>query len=227
MSSQEEADDLFKKNIGQLSDIRIIGIPVEPEFTRKLDREDILLKNNLKDGMFTVLVIGGGFGVGPIEDIVKTINGVSNHGIQVITICGYNRSLVKRLVSIKGRLKVNLKVLGYVDNVYDYMEVSDILISKSGGITISESLAKELPMIIIFPIPGQETRNADFLTNRGAAIKIEDLSDLKPALEDLTSNREKLRGMKDATKRIRKPQACYEIARLAIGCIGKDVERRG
>ena len=201
--------------------IKVLGIPVEPVFLKKLDRGSIMSKTGLKPGIFTLLVIGGGFGVGPIEDIVKTADSVSGD-IQAVVICGKNEELTAKMEALKSKLKISIKVLGFVDNVYDYMEISDVLISKSGGITVTESLVKELPIIVISPIIGQETRNSDFLMSHGAGRKIANVSELKGVLEDLILHKEKLAAMKEAVRCLRKPNSCYDVANLAMGLCGKE-----
>ncbi len=214
VAGQDAYDDLIRWKVPP-SQIKILGIPVEPVFSKKLDRTKILKDMNLKEGLFTVLVIGGGFGVGPIEDIIKTIGNIS-YPIQIATICGHNEDLVKKLEILKPAMKAEIKVYGFVNNVYEYMNAADLLISKSGGITVSESLAEELPMIIIAPIIGQETRNSDYLMKYGAAVKIAKASDLREVIEYLVSHPERMAAMKDAIRAIKKPQACFDIAKLAI-----------
>ncbi len=207
-------NDLLRWKVPQ-GQIKILGIPAEPIFSKKLDRQKILSLASLRDDIFTILVIGGGFGVGPIEEIMKVINRAP-YEIQVIAVCGHNDELVKKLSALEERPNIRKKVLGFVDNVYDYMEISDILISKSGGITVSESLAKEIPMIIISPIIGQETRNSDFLTSEHAALRIDGTDELASLLEDLASHPEKIASLREATRKIRRPLACYDVARLAL-----------
>lgn len=215
VGSEDAKSDLLGWKVDPAK-IKILGIPVEPIFSKKLDREKILVKNSFKEEIFTILVIGGGFGVGPIEDIIKVAGDIALP-IQIITICGHNKELVKRLEEVKKGLKAGINVLGFVDNVYEYMEIADILISKSGGITVAESLAKELPMIVISPILGQETRNAGFLIKYGAAFKVKKFSDLKEILEDLISHPEKMAKMKEAIHNIKRPTACYDVVKLALG----------
>lgn len=214
VASLEAKNDLMKWKTDPAK-IKVIGIPVEPVFSKKLDKAKTMEKLGLRSDIFTVLAIGGGFGVGPIEDIVRATNEISKPA-QVVAICGHNDELVNRLNDLKPKLKVRLNVLGFVDNVYEYMDAADILISKSGGITVSESLAKEIPMIVISPIIGQETRNSDFLVNNGAAIKIGKSSDLKALLEDIVSTPEKINKMKEAIRLVKKPDACYDVAKIAI-----------
>jgi processive 1,2-diacylglycerol beta-glucosyltransferase len=214
VAGKEAKDDLVKWGI-EADRVKVMGIPVEPVFSRKLDRQAMITKLHLKSGFFTVLVIGGGFGVGPIEDIIKEADKI-REPIQVIAVCGHNEELAAKLNTAKPGLKTHLEVLGFIDNVYEYMEVSDILISKSGGITVSESLAKEIPMIIIAPILGQETRNAEFLLNNGAAFKINKTEELRPLLEEMISDRGILERMRKAISAVKKPSACYDVAKMAV-----------
>jgi len=194
--------------------IKVMGIPIEPIFSKQLDRDNIFKATGLRDDLFTILVIGGGFGVGPIEGITRVIAQL-NRNVQAVVVCGRNEELVNKIEKLKEDLKLNMKTTGFIDNVYDYMEISDILISKSGGITVSESLVKNIPMVVISPILGQETGNCNFLVKNGAAVKVDGLDELKIALEDLINNPVKLDSMKESIKKIRKPNAAYDVARLA------------
>ncbi len=219
VGSDDAKRDLLRWGVDPLR-IKVLGIPAQPIFSKKLDEKSISERIGFKQGVFTILVIGGGFGVGPIESIIRIIGGISKP-VQIIAVCGHNSELVKKLESLKSSIKGQLHILGFVDNVYEYMEISDILISKSGGITVAESLSKGLPMIIISPIMGQETRNSEFLTGHNAAIRLSDLSELAGVLEDLITNPEKIKKLRDAIDTIKKPSACYDVAHLAIEMTGK------
>jgi len=216
VASEEAKLDLLKWKV-DTARIKVMGIPVEPVFSKKLDRCSIFDKAGLKDGVFTVLVIGGGFGVGPIEAIVKSIGGMA--GIQIVVVCGHNEELVKKIEALKSEFPTAIKVLGFIDNVYEYMEIANILISKSGGITVSESLAKDLPMIVIAPIIGQETRNADFMVKNKAAFRINNTSELRSIIEPLVKDPKSMDSMKKAIDLIKKPMACYDVAKLAMDMI--------
>jgi processive 1,2-diacylglycerol beta-glucosyltransferase len=213
VASEDTKRDLEGRKVDP-SKIKVMGIPVEPVFSKPLDRARIFKDASLRDDLFTILVIGGGFGVGPIEGIVKVI-ALVRRDLQVVVVCGHNDELARRMRDLMYEHKLNMKVLGFIDNVYEYMEIADILISKSGGITVSESMAKELPMVIISPIIGQETGNCSFLIRNNAAVKADKLKDLKAALEDLLSNPLRLDRMKDAIKLIRKPYSAYDVAKFA------------
>lgn len=214
VSNDVAKNDLIKWRVDP-EIVKVIGIPVEPSFAKKLDANEIRNRLGVKKDMLTILVIGGGFGVGPIEGIVKTIDSIGK-AAQVIVVCGHNKQLVKTMMDLKVSDKLSMNVLGFVDNVYEYMEVSDLLISKAGGITVSESLAKNLPMIIISPIPGQESRNSEFLTSHGAARQVNGLDELKVALSDMLKKPEEIEKMRYAIGKIRAPMACYDIAKAAL-----------
>jgi processive 1,2-diacylglycerol beta-glucosyltransferase len=199
--------------------IEVVGIPVAPIFCKKLDRKIIMDSIGIRDDVMTVLVLGGGYGIGPIEGIVKAIDSVQIP-VQIIAVCGFNSKLEGRLKLLRPNLKNEMKVFGYVNNVYEYMEAADLMISKSGGITTAESLSKDLPMLVIAPIIGQETRNCDFMTSEGAAMKINSLSGIKSAIEDIAAHPEILSKMKKAIRNIRRPSASYDIAQIALEMCG-------
>lgn len=213
VASEDTRRDLEGRKVDPAK-IKVMGIPIEPIFSKPLDGAKIFKETGLSEDMFTILVIGGGFGVGPIEGIVKVISQIDKK-LQTVVICGHNEELVGKIQSLKDEYKLNMKVLGYIDNVYEYMDIADILISKSGGITVSESLAKELPLVVISPILGQETGNCAFLARNNVAVKVKRINDLKAALEDLISNPAKLDKMKEEIKKVKKPFAAYEVAKFA------------
>lgn len=194
--------------------IRIMGIPAEPVFSRALNKDDVCKKLGIKKDKFTVLVLSGGFGVGPVESVVRGMSGVD--GMQAIVICGHNEDLAKRINSMKGEFGFDVTALGFVNNVHEYMSCADLLVSKSGGISVTEALNRELPIVVISPIPGQETRNAEFIISHGAAVMMKRPEDLKAVIGGIISDRGKLESMRNAIKKIRKPDACYDIAKLAV-----------
>lgn len=219
VGSEEARKDLHKWKVAD-SKIRLLGIPVEPIFTKPVDKNSVLTKYGLKDGVPTILVIGGGFGVGPIEEMVRQI-GSLRLPVQIVAVCGKNKTLLGRIELLKGSLNNMIVPLGFVDNVYEFMEVSSMVISKSGGITVSETLSKDVPMIIVNPIIGQETRNAQFIVSNGAALLIRDVGSLGEAVSKALKDPEELGRMKKAIGRIRMPTACYDIARLAHYICGR------
>jgi processive 1,2-diacylglycerol beta-glucosyltransferase len=107
-------------------------------------------------------------------------------------------------------------VMGFTTDIDELMGVADLVVSKPGGLTTSEVLARGAAMAIVNPIPGQESRNSDYLLESGAAIKINNIATLSMKLGALLSDSRKLDALKENARRIAKPQAAFEIARMAL-----------
>ena len=95
--------------------------------------------------------------------------------VELTVICGRNEDLLKKL-QLDGGPEKGLNVYGFVDDIERFFTEADILITKPGGLTVAEALCCALPMILVYPIPFQETRNADFLQKRGAGVYLEEVS---------------------------------------------------
>ncbi len=215
VGSEEARGDLAGFGISP-SKVMVLGIPVEPVFARGLDKKAALERLKLRTDCLNFLIIGGGFGVGPIEEIVKILDEVGG-AVQALAVCGYNDSLKKKLEALKSGLKIPLVVYGFIDNVHELMRVSDLMISKSGGLTVTEALATTLPMAILSPIPGQESKNSDFLVRNSAAIRVMSLHELKGVISGFVKDPKELNKMRGAIEKIARPKAAYDIARLACG----------
>jgi processive 1,2-diacylglycerol beta-glucosyltransferase len=112
-----------------------------------------------------------------------------------------------------------VKVYEFVDNMDELMTVSDVIVTKSGGMTSSEAMAKDLPMIITSAIPGQEARNSRYLVRCGTAIPAFTVKKAKEAILDIFSSQEKLDGLKDKIRSVKKPNSSYDIAQFAISLL--------
>ena len=110
----------------------------------------------------------------------------------------------------------DIKVFPYVNRIEELMEISDVIITKAGGITTSEALAKKLPILVVNPIPGQERLNTEFLVEQGAAVEIKDTARIKDSLDDIFGSKGKLGSMKESAARIAKPDSALKIAELAL-----------
>ena len=135
--------------------------------------------------------------------------------VQVLVVCSRNKKLHKQMEKIAGSLETDAKIFGFVDDLYKMMAVNDVIISKSGGLTTSESLASGLPMIIISPIPGQETKNCDLLVKNGAAIRINKPFQIKGVVEGLFARPGALDVMHHQALMLARPNSADYIAALA------------
>ncbi len=187
------------------------GIPIHPKFSEGKDREELLAKYGLTDHSPVVLISAGSFGVTPLAEVIGDFGTIRDE-FQIMVVCGNNatlrRDLEKKQTS-EPRLK---KVFGFVDFMDELMALSNLLITKPGGITVSESTAVGLPMILIEPIPGQEEANADYLVERGAGVKARNLPVLLHKLGLLIRNPGRLLEMSERAKAISRPYAARTIA---------------
>jgi processive 1,2-diacylglycerol beta-glucosyltransferase len=188
------------------------GIPVTESFLSKTDRSLILEGMGLELKP-TVLLMGGSLGFGGLEPAFSSLLKLSRD-IQIVAVTGHNRKLQARLQSLAQNARGEIRILGYSDKINELMDACDLLVTKPGGITVSEALVKRLPLLITSPIPGQEERNARFLVDSGAAVRLEPHRNLEIVLEKILSRPGVLKKMSDAAGKLATPHACEDIAGL-------------
>lgn len=176
--------------------IRMTGIPVSPKFESKLDRKELFEKFGLNPNHSTILIMGGAYGV--LDGARRICKMILENVIplQLIIVCGKDKSLYNNLEPVARESKNKVLLLGFVQNVEELMTVSEIVITKAGGLTVSEALTKQLPVVIYKPIPGQEEENSNFLKKIGAgkiATTEEELSQIVGSLLENPDEREKMR----------------------------------
>ncbi|MEK7448508.1 MAG: glycosyltransferase, partial [Planctomycetota bacterium] len=209
VASDEVKKFLISKGI-PAGRVKVTGIPIRPVFSRPVNNINVRKKFGLSS-KFTVLVMSGEYGLGKIKKLCEELIHLP---VQLVIICGRNERLLKKIAPLARRYR-NIKPFGFVEEVNELMKVSDLLVGKAGGITVSEAQASGLPMIIYCPIPGQEMYNVDYLVNHGAAFFSRDEKDVAQKVEFLLRHPERLRQMQVRTKRIGKPlstgNVCKEI----------------
>jgi len=203
------------------SKITASGIPVDPVFAEKRDKEEMRDKHGLARGTLTILVSAGGFGVGPMENMLNSLLDL-RHPAQIIAICGRNEQLKKKmekLVASRGaKGNVAVKVVGYTSEMHELMAASDILLGKPGGLTTSEALASGLVFVIVNPIPGQEERNSDHLLEDGVAVRCNNLPVLAYKIDRLLDDQQRFAAMQANATRLARPRAAFDIvAKLVEG----------
>ena len=210
---------LIKKGISKQK-VFATGIPLSNRFLQPHDKEKILKELNLKPEKKTILFFGGGeFGLGKTRTVEIFESFVSYcTDMQIIAIAGKNEKMktaFEKIVSKYNR-KDSLIVFEYTSQVPEFMSVSDLVVTKPGGLTTTESLASNLPMIVINPIPGQEEENAEFLEKNGIAIWIKKDDNVIEILEDLFSHPDKLESMKENTKKLAKLHSTKDICNILL-----------
>ncbi len=219
-ASQEQMKiNLIEKGIAP-NKVIATGIPISIKFSQIQNTQNILSELNFFENKKTILFFGGGeMGLGKNKtlDIFKTL--ISDHSdLQIIVIAGKNEDLKNNFEKIS--LEYNngniIKVLGFSNNIPELMSISDLVITKPGGLTTTECLVSNLPMIVINPIPGQETDNADFLVRHGCAEWIKNDEEVSYILNKILNNPNKISIMKQCTKLIAKPNSTRDICEILL-----------
>ena len=205
--------------------IHVTGIPVHPRFASPLDRKEARRRLGLDPSRPTVLVAAGGFGMGPVESLVRAVQGI-RHPVQIVVICGRNAALERRLTAMTD-LAHPMRVVGYTTDMDAWMSAADLLVGKAGGLTSSEALARGLVLVIVNPIPGQEERNSDYFLEEGAAIRCNNLPALPFKIDSLLGDSERLARMHHAVARIARPHAASEIVSIVARGIPAAAPRVG
>jgi len=212
--SEFVTERLVKKGV-PVEKIKTFGIPFDPKFNVPLDRIKIAECLKLDYKVPTILIMGGGHGLGPIKTIIESLEKV-HAPMQEIVVCGTNKKLYESLTKTINKYNKKILLYGYVNNINELMAVSDIIISKPGGVTTAEVLTKRLAMVIVQPIPGQEANNTDYLTEKGAAIEVNKPQDIHLVIEDLLNHQEKLNRLHESAALISKPNSSIDIAKLLL-----------
>jgi len=201
--------------------IRVTGIPIDPLFSAAVDRAAARKHLKLDAAAPVILIAAGGYGIGPVEQLVRDLLALQKPW-QIVAIAGKSEQVKKKLEDIAanaGNLHggaARLCPVGFTREMDQYMAAADLLVGKAGGLTTSEALARALPMALIEPIPGQEERNADHLLEEGAAIRCNNLPAAAWKIAGLLHDTQHLARMKDATRKLGRPNAAAEIAADAL-----------
>lgn len=217
--SEDAKDRFIKKGVDEKI-IRVYGIPIRPRFAEKLDKKLIADKLGVDLSKPVILIMGGGQGLGPIRSIVRSLIKL-DIDIQIMVVAGTNKKVIKSLKRYDKKYPKKILVFEYVKNVDELMEVATLIITKPGGMTTAESLAKGLPMVVVNPIPGQEMRNTDFLIRKGIAVRIDNKADIGEEVDMLLRSPERLEAMRKAAYENARPNASVDIVKLILENINR------
>ncbi|MFN2449817.1 MAG: glycosyltransferase [Candidatus Baltobacteraceae bacterium] len=194
--------------------IFVTGIPIKPQFGElQFDREALRARLDLPLDRAVILLMGGGLGIGPLGRMLSALDAV-DQPLCAVAIVGRSVRSEERVLERATRIGYPVRVLRFVDNVYDYMHAADLLVSKPGGLTASEALAANLPLVLFKPLPGQEERNTRYLMQRGAAVRAKNRDGLSQTVAALLEDRTRIAGMRKAIGEIAKPDAAARAATI-------------
>lgn len=212
-------NSLIDKGISP-SKIYPIGIPVKSSFYLT-DETIIYLKDN---EYLSVLLMGGSMGLSDISFVLKKLLNNKNK-LRITVVCGNNKKLEKTLThncSKTSFINKKIHILGYTNDIPQLMEYSDCLITKPGGLTISEAIVKNIPIIIPFAIPGQETENTDFLVKNNYAYYIKDLNDINKLIDEFVANKNILNTMKNNLSKLSSTYSPYKLLDIVNDLLNKN-----
>ncbi len=209
VANDEVAARLSAKGIAA-DRIQTTGIPISPVFANTPTREVAAAELGLNARKPTVLMMSGGAGVGGIEVLAEQLAAMPQD-MQIVALAGRNEPLLAQLQAIAKRYPNRLWPMGFTRTIERVMAAADFAITKPGGLTSSECLAMNLPMIVSSPIPGQEERNADFLLESGAALKAVDAASLEYKVSRLLAHPNELLVMRERMRVVARPQAAEAV----------------
>jgi processive 1,2-diacylglycerol beta-glucosyltransferase len=192
--------------------IGIDGIPVDPRFgVPPPDRGALREALGLPRGGEIALVMGGGLGLGPLATTVRSL-ARADDPLTLVVIVGKNRRLAARVAEEARRHSADVRVLGFVENVFDWMHAADVLVTKPGGLSTSEALAADLPLILLRPLPGQEERNLRYLSSHGAALRASNDVQLVHAVDEVLHDERASSRLRTRARGLARPDAAERIA---------------
>ncbi|KKI55258.1 diglucosyldiacylglycerol synthase [Staphylococcus equorum subsp. equorum] len=192
------------------SQIKVTGIPIADKFEEEIDKTSWLRQNNLAPDKPTILMSAGAFGVSKgFDQMTQEILNRSPHS-QVVMICGKNKEL-KRTLSAQFKNYDNVLIVGYTKHMNEWMASSQLMITKPGGITISEALTRQTPMIFLNPAPGQELENANYFEEKGFGLIADTPEEAIQQVATLTNTPSKIAEMTQSMNESRIPYSTYKL----------------
>lgn len=225
VASDESGRQLIRRGV-PAGDVHVTGIPVAREFSRTGGGGVGRLRLGLAPDKPVILVLCGGFGVGPAEDILKAF---MKHPFdaQLVLVAGNNRPLERSLRRLAADGSMACFVFGFVSRLHELVSVADVVVSKPGGLTASEVLAAGRPLVITDPIPGQEQRNGEWLLEKGAAVRLMEPGDAPDKIAGLLADPVRMEALQQAALRAAHPEAAAFIAGLVMKRVRERFERGG
>jgi processive 1,2-diacylglycerol beta-glucosyltransferase len=217
----KEVYEYLKANKIPGKKIIIEGIPISPKFSiQNNDTITLRKKLGLKKEYPVVLILSGGFGLMPVIEVINVFRDIPHDKLQLVIIVGKDKRLENKIKEKVADFQIPVKVFGFVNNMEEFMSVAELVITKPGGMSVSEALVKRVPLILMHAIRGQEMWNVDILTNAGAAIYPKHVKDIPEiVLRLLYTEKECLQNMKNVAMKLEKPNCAINIGKFILDMI--------
>ena len=220
VSNDNMKQDMVKYGVNE-NKIHVTGIPMSSRFFEDFDNQKIYKMFELNPDEKVILFFGGGeFGLGKdrtVQILKALIKMVPTY--QIVAVAGKNEKMKEAFENLVLECKAEdrVRVLGFTDKVPELMHIASLVVTKPGGLTTTESLASELPMVIINPIPGQEEENAEFLVSKGVGVWIKNSDNPEEIITSLFSSSNILENMKKNARLLAKKDSTKIICDTILG----------
>ncbi|MDE3181578.1 MAG: glycosyltransferase [Acidobacteriota bacterium] len=201
--------------------ILISGIPINPAFALPYEKEEARGALGLKPKSPVVLLMAGGMGMAPLDLIASSLERCGLP-LQTIAVAGHDQALYERLQGLRGKIALDLSSFAWTDRIPELMAAADLIITKPGGLTVSEALASGLPMILTHPIPGPEERNGRYLVQHRVAIHAKTIDEIPSLTVSLLRHPEKREAMSRLARELARPEAGHAIAQVGRAMLEKE-----
>lgn len=194
------------------------GIPVSSKFNIKYNKKDLKKQLSLSLNKKNILIMSGSMGYGNVDVIIDNILSNYDKKVKITVICGNNKILEKNL---KKKYKNKVNVNGFVNNVNMYMKASDLLLTKPGGLSSTESAVSNIPTIFTDPIPGCENYNAEYFKNSGMAFVLKDIDKLNEYIYKSLYDKKNIVNMKMNQSKYINKNSTKDICNFVVSQIKK------
>ena len=209
---------LTKHGVSQ-DKIIVTGIPTGSKFNKETDRLEVLDNLNFNTNVPTLLIVGGKIKYSVVLKIIKEVR--ERVLTQFIIVAGRDKKLQKALEKSNIKKYPDVRTFDFVDNLEDYMAISDLILTKAGGLTVAECIQKNLPMVISDFLPGQEEDNVKYVVSRGVGLEAKNTNKAINIISDLLSSPGKIAKMKENCKKIAKPNSAKDLVDFVAGNLKK------
>lgn len=220
VSNENMKQDMINYGVAE-NKIHVTGIPMSSRFFENFDTQKIYEMFELDPDKKVILFFGGGeFGLGKertVQILKAFIQMVPTY--QIVAVAGKNEKMKANFEDLvqECNVKDRVRVLGFTDKVPELMHIASLVVTKPGGLTTTESLASELPMVIINPIPGQEEENAEFLVSKGVGVWIKNSDNPEEVITSLFSSPDNIEKMRESAKLLAKKNSTKVICDTIFG----------
>ena len=217
VACNQAKEALIKEGVDE-NKVRILGIPISVKFLTSYPKQQIVNELGFISDLNSVLIMGGGLGIGPIKIIAQHLDSL-DCDLQIIVVCGKNKRLYEWFIKNKAKFKKPIFIFEYIEYIHKIMDFPDIIITKGGGITISEALAKGLCIIVTSPIPGQEERNVEHLLEKKAIVKVDQADKIGGVVGDILRDKKKMYFLRERAKEVSIIDSSLRIVDLILEMI--------